>query len=82
MKQIVKPANFDMVKISDAYELVQVLLDLWRKYAMRPSGTLGNLNKVPVFVEVDGNLREVTGVVDNGSKIILTYKDNDEQSTI
>lgn len=67
-----------MIKIGDAYELVQVLYDSWRKHAMRASGTMGNLNKVPVYVEVDGNLKEITGVVDNGGKLVLTYKDNDE----
>ena len=48
-----------------------MLMDKWRKYAMITSGSKDKLGDVPVYVEIDGELKEITDVVDENGKIIL-----------
>jgi hypothetical protein len=58
----------------DAYNISFMLMDKWRKYAMQSSGSIEKLGQVPVFVEHNGELLEVTDVVDENGKIILKTK--------
>ena len=55
----------------DAYNISFMLMDKWRKYAMQSSGSVEKLGTVPVYVEVNGELKEVIDVVDDNGKIIL-----------
>lgn len=55
----------------DAYNISFMLMDKWRKYAMITSGSKDKLGDVPVYVEIDGELKEITDVVDENGKIIL-----------
>ena len=55
----------------DAYNISFMLMDKWRKYAMQSSGSVEKLGAVPVYVEVNGELKEVIDVVDDNGKIIL-----------
>ena len=58
----------------DAYNISFMLMDKWRKYAMQSSGSAEKLGCVPVYVEVNGELKEVADVIDNDGKIILKTK--------
>ena len=58
----------------DAYNISFMLMDKWRKYAMQSSGSAEKLGAVPVYVEVNGELIEVSDVVDENGKIILKTK--------
>jgi hypothetical protein len=58
----------------DAYNISFMLMDKWRKYAMQSSGSAEKLGCVPVYVEVNGELKEVINVVDENNKIILKIK--------
>lgn len=55
----------------DAYNISFMLMDIWRKYAMRQSGTPGKLGEVPVYVEINGTLARVIEVVEADNKVIL-----------
>jgi hypothetical protein len=55
----------------DAYNISYMLMNYWRTYAMRASGTPGKLGDVPVYVEVNGELVKVVGVEDQDNKIVL-----------
>ena len=59
-----------MIKL-DAYNISFMLMDAWRKTAMQCSGTGQKIGTVPTFVEVNGELKEVTDVVEVDGKIIL-----------
>ena len=59
-----------MIKL-DAYNISFMLMDAWRKFAMRSSGDCSKLGQVPVYVEINGELKEVTDVVEVDGKIIL-----------
>lgn len=58
----------------DAYNISFMLMDKWRKYAMQSSGSVEKLGQVPVYVEVNGELVEVSDVSDENGKIILKTK--------
>ena len=58
----------------DAYNISFMLMDKWRKYAMQSSGSKEKLGQVPVYVEINGELVEVSDVVDDNGKIILKTK--------
>ena len=58
----------------DAYNISFMLMDKWRKFAMQSSGSIEKLGCVPVYVEVNGELKEVTDVVDEDGKIVLRLK--------
>jgi hypothetical protein len=58
----------------DAYNISFMLMDKWRKYAMQSSGSVAKLGTVPVYVEVNGELVEVSDVSDENGKIILKTK--------
>ena len=62
-----------MIKL-DAYNISFMLMDAWRKCAMRASGTGEKIGTVPTFVEVNGELKEVTDVVESDGNIILKTK--------
>ena len=62
-----------MIKL-DAYNISFMLMDKWRKFAMKSSGSKEKLGEVPVYVDVNGELIEVTDVVDDDEKIILKTK--------
>ena len=55
----------------DAYNISFMLMDKWRKYAMQSSGSKEKLGDVPVYIDIQGELKEVTDVVDENGKIIL-----------
>jgi hypothetical protein len=55
----------------DAYNISFILMNMWRNYSMRASGTTSKLNEVPVYVEVGGELVKIVDVVDTNGKIIL-----------
>ena len=55
----------------DAYNISFMLMDKWRKYAMQSSGSKEKLGDVPVYIDINGELKEVTDVVDDNGKIIL-----------
>ena len=55
----------------DSYNISFMLMNFWRNYAMRSSGTTSKLNEVPAYVEVDGQLLRIVDVVDQDGKIIL-----------
>ena len=59
-----------MIKL-DAYNISFMLMDAWRKFAMRSSGDCSKLGHVPTFVEVNGELKEIVDVDSSGDKIIL-----------
>ena len=59
-----------MIKL-DAYNISFMLMDAWRKYAMQSSGDCSKLGVVPTYVEINGELKEVTDVVTEDGKIIL-----------
>ncbi len=59
----------------DAYNISFMLMDKWRKYAMKSSGSIEKLGIVPVYVEVNGKLVEVSDVTDENGKIILKTKE-------
>ena len=59
-----------MIKL-DTYNISFMLMDAWRKYAMQSSGTGEKLGNVPLYVEVNGELQEITNIVDIDGKIIL-----------
>ena len=46
-------------------------MDKWRKYAMQTSGAKERLADVPVYIDINGALVEVTDVVEDNGKIIL-----------
>ena len=48
-----------------------MLMDKWRKYAMQSSGSKEKLGTVPVYVEIDGELKEIVDVIDDNGKVIL-----------
>jgi len=58
----------------DAYNISFMLMDKWRKFAMLSSGSKEKLGEVPVYVEVNGEFKEVTDVVDENDRIILKTK--------
>ena len=55
----------------DAYNVSFMLMDAWRKFAMRSSGAGEKLGDVPAFVEVNGELKRITDVDSSSGKIIL-----------
>ena len=55
----------------DAYNISFMLMDAWRKFAMQQSGAMQKIGQVPVFVELNGELVEVTDVNTEEGKIIL-----------
>jgi hypothetical protein len=55
----------------DAYNISYMLMNLWRNYAMRSSGSISKLNEVPAYVEVNGELVKIVDVVERYGKIIL-----------
>ena len=55
----------------DAYNISFMLMDKWRKYAMQSSGSKEKLGTVPVYVEIDGELKEIVDVIDDNGRIIL-----------
>jgi len=55
----------------DAYNISYMLMDSWRKYAMRSSGSISKLGTVPVYVEVNGELKLITDLVEDDGKILL-----------
>jgi hypothetical protein len=59
-----------MIKL-DAYNISFMLMDAWRKFAMRSSGAGEKLGQVPTYVEVNGELKEVVDVDSSTDKIIL-----------
>ena len=46
-------------------------MDKWRKYAMQSSGSKEKLGDVPVYIDINGEQKEVIDVVDDNGKIIL-----------
>ena len=46
-------------------------MDKWRKYAMQSSGAKDKLADVPVYIDVNSELKEVTDVVEENGRIIL-----------
>ncbi len=58
----------------DAYNISFMLMDAWRKYAMQVSGACDKLGHVPVYVEVNGELIEITDVTTENNKIVLKTK--------
>jgi hypothetical protein len=62
-----------MIKL-DAYNISFMLMDAWRKFAMRSSGDCSKLGQVPTYVEVNGELLEIVDVDSSGDKIILKTK--------
>ena len=59
----------------DAYNISFMLMDKWRKYAMQSSGSAEKLGRVPVYVEINGELVQVSDVIDDTGKIILKTKE-------
>ena len=55
----------------DAYNLSFMLMDKWRKIAMRASSSVERMHDVPVYVEKNGELIRVTDVVEENGKIII-----------
>lgn len=55
----------------DAYNISFMLMDAWRKYAIKASGTGEKLDRVPVYVTINGELVQVTDVTATDGKIIL-----------
>lgn len=55
----------------DAYNISFMLMDIWRKYCMRTSGTTEKLGQVPVYVEINGELKRVINVIEEDNKVIL-----------
>ena len=65
--------DLNMIKL-DAYNISFMLMDAWRKYAMQSSGAGERLGQVPVYIEQDGQLVEITNLVTVDGKIILKTK--------
>lgn len=59
-----------MIKL-DAYNISFMLMDAWRKFAMLSSGAGEKLGDVPVYVEVNGDLKRIAEVDSSEDKIIL-----------
>lgn len=55
----------------DAYNISFILMNEWRQFAMQSSGSCERLAHVPVYIEQNGELVEVTDVVSVDGKIIL-----------
>lgn len=57
----------------DAYDIKNKIFELWQRLSDPPSAAeiKKQFGSVPVYVEVDNNIYQVTGVKDKDSKIIL-----------
>ena len=60
----------------DAYDIQQKILEVWRPLVVGASGSSVNREwvNVPVYVEVDGELKMVDNVTTQDNKIILKIK--------
>ena len=65
----------------DAYNFSYILMNLWRDKAMRSSGMPGNLNEVPVYIQLDNKLEKIVDIKEVDGKIILIKEYSAEEHT-
>ena len=60
----------------DAYDLKNKLVELWRPLSITPSGASVSkyVTEVPVYVNINGELKQVSDVNNIDNKIVLELK--------
>jgi hypothetical protein len=65
----------------DAYNFSFMLMNLWRNKAMSNSGVPGKLAEVPVYIQLNNELKKIVDIKEVDGKIILVKESCAEEHT-